>query len=103
MASVQLLDGALAGGASSAWVAVNASRLYTVQVNGTGAGTGGNLTVDISNDGTNPVTVSSTFSTVNYADANNKFQKLTDFPVAFMRVTNTTGSSITAKVFVVAS
>ena len=95
MAAVAILDGALAGGASTAWVAVPASALYTVQFNGTGSE---DLTFAVSNDGANAMSANGLISNISGGATIDRILQVSK-PVAFMQVTNNRASSVTAKVY----
>lgn len=91
-----ILDGALASGASTAWVAINSSSFYTIQVKGTNAG---GIGVEVSVDGTNPAPLTSGPSVIG-GSGDDRTLGISGRPFAFMRATNSTPSPITAKVYV---
>lgn len=85
MAVVTVFNGTLTASAKGAWVAVNQSAAYTIQVSGADAAAIG---VEVSIDGTNPVQLNQVLSLISASGSTPKAYLLSGVPVAWMRASN---------------
>lgn len=88
MAATAIFDGDLAANTAGGWIAFPGSRAYSIQANKT-------VQIELSNDGANPINIGPgvllnvSGNTLPYSYV------VRDFPVAFIRVNNTSPSTLT--------